>query len=499
MKVYVGLLWCAAAMCVLGDAGRASAQVGAGRVSAWVPEPNGAIIQTAAETKTPRQAPTESPFAPEEAVAPPDPAYMAPKPAKPTKPTVGEATAQPRAVFADPTCGGESGCTSDCHGRGCGEKKCRWCCDGKLETPWTLPLPGALKDRNITIGGWISGGVYANAYGDESNGPLGFRNLATGSADQLYIFGERKINTKDAVFDWGYRADYIFGLDGPDTQAFGDQGWDYGWNSSRDYGSAIPQAYVEVGFNDLSVKAGRFFTPMGFEVGPATGRFFYSTSYHIYYAEPFTHTGVLGTYKMTDKLSGSLGWVDGWDGGWGDRNGASQLLGGVGWTPNEDINFAWYFTAGRFGDGRYSGNNGDLFFNCFTATLKLTEKLTYVFQHDYGYNYNLPGDTTTEWYGISQYLLHKFNDCWSLGGRFEWFRDDDGVRVTSDGLGRTIANPGNYYECALGVNYKPHANVTLRPEVRYDVYDGPIVHESPFNHGHSASQWSGGFDMIVTF
>ncbi len=47
--------------------------------------------------------------------------------------------------------------------------------------------------------------------------------------------------------------------------------------------------------------------------------------------------------------------------------------------------------SGRFGDGRYSGNNGDLVLSTLVATLKITERLTYVFQNDYAKNDGLPG------------------------------------------------------------------------------------------------------------
>ena len=69
-----------------------------------------------------------------------------------------------------------------------------------------------------------------------------------------------------------------------------------------------------------------------------------------------------------------------------------------------------------------------------------------------------------QWYEIANYLNYKMNDCWSLGGRFEWFQDPEGARV-SPGC------RGNYWEMTAGINYKPHANVTIRPEIRYDWFD----------------------------
>ena len=115
-----------------------------------------------------------------------------------------------------------------------GTPACRWCRCGKLADPWTLPQPKFLADRNVTIGGWLEGGIYGNQYGSADNGPIGLRNIGNGAtADQLWIFAEKKTDTKGCGWDIGGRIDYLFGTDGPYTQAFGDRTWDYGWNTPR--------------------------------------------------------------------------------------------------------------------------------------------------------------------------------------------------------------------------------------------------------------------------
>ena len=58
---------------------------------------------------------------------------------------------------------------------------------------------------------------------------------------------------------------------------------------------ALPQFYAEVAYNDLKVKIGHFYAPVGYEVVPTTGNFFPSLPYTFQYGEPFTHTGVLAT------------------------------------------------------------------------------------------------------------------------------------------------------------------------------------------------------------
>src|SRR5690606_29555389 len=119
----------------------------------------------------------------------------------------------------------------------------------------------------------------------------------------------------------------------------------------------------------------------------------------------------------------------------------------------------------------------------------------YVFQHDNGWQNNYFADGgNAEWYGVNQYLFYTFNDCWKAGGRFEWFRDNNGVRVQ----GVRPANPmpdgfaGNFWEITLGVNWTPTANIMVRPELRYDWYNG--AGGMPFDDGDSNSQFLAAID-----
>jgi len=98
---------------------------------------------------------------------------------------------------------------------------------------------------------------------------------------------------------------------------------------------------------------------------------------------------------------------------------------------------------------------------------------------------------------------------WKAGLRVEWLQDTDGTRVA--GVGNWIGSnrgwtgkpgfAGDFYEVTLGLNYRPHANFVLRPELRWDWYDGSrnIDQQLPFNDGLNASQFTAALDMVVTF
>ena len=80
-----------------------------------------------------------------------------------------------------------------------------------------------------------------------------------------------------------------------------------------------------------------------------------------------------------------------------------------------------------------------------------------------------------KWYGINQYLFYKMNCCWTAGLRFEWFRDEEGFVVTGlrpgNPTGRQVL-PRQLLRDVVGLNYKPNGNWNIRPEMRYDWFDG---------------------------
>lgn len=175
-----------------------------------------------------------------------------------------------------------------------------------------------------------------------------------------------------------------------------------------------------------------------------------------------------------------------------------MFLGGISYNFSEKGSLAWYLTAGKIGNGQaFVGTpTGDVYMNSIVFSYKLTEKLTYILEHDLGSNYNVDtnvGAIDSQWYGITNYLTYKLNDCWSAGGRFEWFQDPQGVRVTSNAR-------GDYYELTAGLNWKPHANISIRPELRYDAFSGTApVDGLPFHNGTSSTQLSAGTDFIFTY
>ena len=147
-------------------------------------------------------------------------------------------------------CHNEAGCNGTCGNHGC--------CVGASCEPWTLYPQDPHCGWNLT--GWAQAGLTVNSIDNGGrNDPLAFSSPASEFLlNQLWMTLHKPIDTGGAGVDIGFRLDYVYGADGPDTASFGDGGWDFRWDTNGEYGSAIPQIYGEIGINNLSFKLGHF-------------------------------------------------------------------------------------------------------------------------------------------------------------------------------------------------------------------------------------------------
>ncbi len=383
---------------------------------------------------------------------------------------------------------------------GCGTASCSD--DPCANEPWRLfpELPGG-----FSLTGWAAGGAAANADSPASryNGPVTFGDRDEVMLNQLYFVMERVADTSYQDFDWGGRVDVMFGTDYIFTQAVGletDRTGAPKWNNRRFYGVALPQAYAELAAGDLSVKLGHFYTIIGNEVVTAPGNFFASHAYTMQYGEPFTHTGLLSSYRLTDQITVNNGVHLGWD--IFDRfSERAALLSGFTWTSlDEQSTLAVAVTSGDEFGAQATPFYSNRSMYSIVGTRQLTERLQYVIQHDHGWqkDYFSMG-VDAEWYGLNQYMFYTINDCWKWGTRFEWFRDDDGIRVSGVRADNPIAGAsfvGNFYEVTTGLNWTPTNNLTVRPELRWDWFDGTGL---PYDDGTKDNQFLATFDAILLF
>ncbi|MCI0704160.1 MAG: outer membrane beta-barrel protein [Planctomycetia bacterium] len=367
-------------------------------------------------------------------------------------------------------------------------------------------------DGNVWAYGLLSGGFVYNTSNPDSkfNGPY---NSIDRSAEPMFNQGyfvlERRLRG-DASINVGWRLDALFGYDHFLGQSRGfevDRDAGKRWNGQY-YGLAIPQAYVEAGNDVMTLKLGHFYTLVGYEVLPATGNFFYSHAYSYQFGQPFTHWGGLITTQLTGNWQVQVGLANAWDTLVGRVN-SVNFLGGLKYIPDGERWWASFALA----SGRHQNNVAGLpniadspgNRTRYGLLLGVTPggpcgKWEYIFHHYYGWQENgTPQGNFARWYGIDQYLFYRLTQKVKLGGRFEWFRDEDGTRV---GLNRPSNPnkpplPGNYFSLTGGINYLPMPNLIVRPEVRWDFTSDTI--RRAFNDGAKNNQLLFAFDAIWQF
>jgi hypothetical protein len=374
-----------------------------------------------------------------------------------------------------------SGCESCDPSCGCEEVSCDGGCDsaggGGGDEPFKLissPIAG------ISFGGWTSVGYHTTANN------LSFNTFPDNvQLGQQWFWAERIADGSKGL-GIGGRIDYLYGTDAPDTQAFGTTvpHWDQSWDNGPQYGHAIPQLYGEVAMGDMSIKLGKFFTLIGNEVVGATGNFFYSRQFMFYNAEPFTHTGALSTYNVSDDTQLFNGYVMGWDSGFQDNGDA--YLGGFKHKLNDTWTVLYATCLGRFADGNTANPGENGWIHSVLLTGSLSDNLTYISQWDALQTDNFTGAQQRNTIGTNQYLIYKLTDKVALGQRFEWFNQS---------VAGAAPVPGqDVYNYTVGLNYAYNANVMFRPELR-QVWDKTGL----FNEGGRSSQMSCGGDMVFVF
>jgi hypothetical protein len=363
-----------------------------------------------------------------------------------------------------------------------------------------------LKNNGIVVGGWANAGITYNAAGSDNgfNGPVTFGDRHSEvQLNQLNLFVQRAVATEGTGWDFGGRFDVMFGTDSIFTQAYGvpvydlnrldgngnlipmnRNHWDLnflGSANNRFYDLALPQAYVEsyvpIG-NGLNVKAGHFYTPIGYETVPAPDNFFYTHAYTMQFGEPFTHTGIMGNYAVNANWSVMGGATTGsstggWDGGFDKQLGNWGGLAGATWTSTDKGTSA--NISGTFSE---TSEHSSKAWGLYSIVVKhnITDKTHLVLQHDHGFANGVltaAGIKDAQWYGINMHLTYDVTDKVAAGIRTEWFRDQNGFRVGYPARTFAGTNGGtSYYAVTAGVTYKPTTWLNLRPNVRYDWADG---------------------------
>ena len=230
-------------------------------------------------------------------------------------------------------------------------------------------LGSLLDDNRLSLSGWTEVSFTASTDAHDQL-PMGFNYRANDFLlQQNWLRFERTVVTSGTTEPtFGFRCDTI--LPGSDCrftlprglfdeQLAADHGRPatYGIDPIQFYG----EAYIPTVARGLDVKVGRVFCQYGVEANDAVSNALASHAYTFIY-DPFTHTGVMTTTKLTDAWSVQAGAMLGSD---VFIDPADELtgMGSVKWAPpggRDSVLFSVIAGPGRFNAGR-NFNNPEIF------------------------------------------------------------------------------------------------------------------------------------------
>lgn len=307
-------------------------------------------------------------------------------------------------------------------------------------------------------------------YIDGSYNNLQRNYFTSGAFDRVFDNAQNGFTLHQAAVTFAYQPAQGLGallnpILGYDTNIFAP----YGFKPITEFDSQtfsidIPQAFLQYTRNSFTLSGGRFVELAGAEALFPIQDTNFSRSILYGYAEPFTVTGIRGTYVANDKLTFIAGVNNGWDSirDWG-RTKTVEL--NATYTMNSIFSFSPTIYTGqeRVAPQTDTGPTGWRTLIDLVATFNITEKLSFIANYDGGWQTNaaLPNgvDNRAVWQGIAGYLNYTINDKWLTSLRAEYFNDQDGYRT---GVKQA------WKEATITVGFIPIKNSEIRAETRRD-------------------------------
>ncbi|MBK5344701.1 outer membrane beta-barrel protein [Pseudomonas sp. TH49] len=409
------------------------------------------------------------------------------------------------------------------------------------------------KDYGITVSGLFDVAYTRNNRSTQAERQEGLSNLPlVGFSDEglewgsLHLFVDKALKgdmipritplpgptPTEASFGFTFEINY-----GRNAQFARTYGWDMHWDvnspgdddpakAKRDKQKflAVPNiaatAYLPYG-PGITAMAGVFGPALGYEIPPniRAARNPFASKTYAFVSEPGTVGGVqLGTrlYNGDAGILGvELGVVQGWD-NLRDNNDGKSLVGAVRWrTADMQTWIDYEFILGdeqndSFSDvqaptsrlvspdGQFKQQHSLNGWHRFDSNWSMGAEVVYGHQAGDGKAstidiINGPGFDGAHWWGANAVLTYQQRPDLSYSVRAEHFADPDGFILLPVSTAR-----GNFNAVTAGLRYDLNKYISLRPEVRYDVFDGN-ADDYPFGAGRDRTQLTGLVEALVYF
>ena len=365
--------------------------------------------------------------------------------------------------------------------------------------------------------GWIESGITGNPDAPVDNHNFG--HLFTDRANepllnQVVITAERTLDPNATGFDWGFKAQFMYGSDARYIHSLGLMDLTTNYRVQPDFPEVYASAHIPIpATGGLDLKLGKFVTLEGAETIDPRTNVFYSHSYIFNFGIPFNNTGFQSVLHVNKNFDLYAGINRGVNTSIQDNNHSIAFEGGIGLNLLDGNLTTLAIT--HIGPETPHNNHDWRYLNDITTIWKITKNFTSIT------DLNLIYDAGVDAYGYggAQYFTYAVNDWLQLGVRGEIWRDDKGFYVAQfranndfihiergDNIPFDPSNLGGgettYLAITGGVTIKPPvpkplAGLLIRPEVRYD--RALTDRFKPYNQNTSRDQWTIGFDAILEF
>jgi hypothetical protein len=225
----------------------------------------------------------------------------------------------------------------------------------------------------------------------------------------------------------------------------------------------LRQAFLQYATGSLTIIAGKYLTLAGAEYINPTQNTNFSRSLIFTWCEPLTHTGLRGTWALSDSFSVIGGVNNGWN-VMSTSYGSKTAELGLVWTPSKSFSLGTQAYVGKV-----QQYDGERVLIDVVATYNATAALTLVLNVDWDQQQFATGPSAS-WNGAALYVNYAINDAWRFSVRGEYLDDKDGFNF--GGGGQTIK------EGTVTLGYAPLKNCELRLEARYDKAQQAFLYRS---------------------
>lgn len=337
----------------------------------------------------------------------------------------------------------------------------------------SAPAPELTEAAGTHVGGFVEAAYHANPAQFEADKPIPLRSYDAYGGNNFILHSAHLSVAHAATNRLSAAIEIDAGQDAGVTSGLGaaSGGPEFGWFD-------VQEAFIKYSTESkFAFTVGKFATYEGIEVlsGPKNPTL--TRGFLFNFAEPFTHVGVKAHYMPDGPLDVGVGVVNGWD-AMLDNNDSKTVIFRVGVTPSPKyiVAFSGSYGAERpQGTGAAGANTDRRLSLDVTGAVAPSDSWVLNFQANYGLEPNVPVDvaanprltTDATWLGFGVQPVYTYS-AFSLGGRFEWFSDPQGVRALAP-------SSGSYMNFTITPGYAIAQNFVVRGELRLDTASQNIL------------------------